>query len=289
MIAWGIDFNVYDQWRGKLAGLAANGMTFAVFKTTMGFGDADAADIADFHTEATAANVIPCEYGWIDPTANSIDEVNRYSKLIAQYNPRLVGADWEQWWSDWTKWGLMNEGKLSDILVPRISQVANSLAAQNYCQGLAALHDDAMLLIYTNVGFVGSWAPNAITWLKNYKLWDAGSNYYGTPMHFTDWSVFNGWVASRLVQQPSIKVMTVRMRQISSQVWLPGMTGQYNNVDFDMWVMPDGSWGTAEQMRAELMPAVVVPPVVTPPSVGDLTIGQKVDVLWKDYQTRSHA
>jgi hypothetical protein len=284
-IAWGIDFHVWDLYRGRLQYLADHGMTFAIFKTTMGFGDVDRATIDAFVQEATAAGLIWGFYGWIDPTGNVTDELKRFGTQIAGYKPHITAADAEQTWSNWQKYFDFCAGTIGWDAVPKLSQAQINSFTSQYMAGLRAIKGDVDELdcIYTNLGYVGTWMPQATAWLvpsqtqPGYPLWDAGTPYYGTPVKFTNWELFNVWLGARPVAASSIKGMKRKMHQISSQVWLPGFTGPWDNSDFDLWVAPDGSWGTPEQMRAELMGGAVIVP---PPA---LTMGEKVDVLWADW------
>jgi hypothetical protein len=257
--AFGIDFHVWANYKGKLQSLADQGMVFAFFKVTMGYGDAPEADIADFFNEVSKTTIIPGVYGWIDPTGLTSDQINRFARIINTYKPKIVADDFEQSWSDWTKYYQFLNGTITWSQVPKVSPFILSSFGFAYCAGIESAKGNAKHVIYTNQGFVGDYAPSAVGWLGGYNLWDAGSSYYDTPNKFTTWPALHTWVESRPTQNSSISVMKSRARQISSQVWMPGFTGQYDNVDFDLWINPDGTYATVDQMRAEFS---VTPPVV---------------------------
>lgn len=288
MRAWGIDFHVYDNLRGHLATLADNGMSYAIFKVTMGYGDAPAADIEDFFNEISKTSLIPGVYGWIDPTGSVTDQVDRYGKIITTYKPKLVCADFEQWWSNWTEYYRFLNGIITQAQVPKIDKAVNSSFGKAYCAGIDAIKGNAVFQVYTNSGFVNSWAPTSVSWLcqnkdtnyPGYLLWDAGTPYYNTIVKFTDWPSFNAWLDNRPAPVgASIYGMQVKSRQITSQIWLPGFTGTYDNMDFNLWVVP-GAWATQEQMRSELsIPIPPVDPPIPPPTTEYATVEQLNAVL----------
>lgn len=169
--AWGIDFyssqpqNIDHIWQMRDAG-----MTFAIVKCTMGFGDEPSAFLNLAAQEIKAAGLLFGMYGWIDPTGSVSNQLARYKALIDKYNPDFVCGDYEQWWSDWDDYWRMLRGEISGSLVPVVNKTHNSNFGRDYMHGLAGMGKPAFL--YTAKWFIDAYVASP-EWMTGYQLWEA--------------------------------------------------------------------------------------------------------------------
>lgn len=122
------------------------------------------------HSEAVAkSNLILQTYVWDDCTFSAQDQVGRYCDALSVEGlpVKWTWADQEQWWTDWAKWYAAQKTR-DYSKVPKADP--GKLYRHNE-EFIVKLHAQTPSGVYTNKGFVKSWAPAMDTYLPDYLSW----------------------------------------------------------------------------------------------------------------------
>ena len=138
----------------------------------------------------TSSNLLLQAYYWDDITYDPIGQANWVVQVVKDNSlpVKWIWADQEQWWTDWAKWGQSRQGNIPASAVPKATPFNISSHYQNFMVQLHANFPQSG--VYTNNGFVTSYAPGMNAWLMNYKAWVA--QYVGQPKEATPmtWDYF---------------------------------------------------------------------------------------------------
>ena len=116
------------------------------------------------------SNLLLQAYYWDDITYDPIQQADWVVKVIADNNlpVRWVWADQEQWWTSWTAW---SNWRSNPAKYPQPKAAPAENISEHYASFMARLNSQFPSGVYTNNGFVSSWALPMNTWLPLYKTW----------------------------------------------------------------------------------------------------------------------
>ncbi len=129
------------------------------------------------HAQAVVeAGLILMAYHWDDIIYDPVQQAMWAIEDIASTGlpVKFIWADQEQWWTNWTAWMAARKGEMPYSAVPHASPANISLHNSKFAYILHALYPQSG--VYSNYGFVTSWAPPIKDWLGQYPLWIA---HYG--------------------------------------------------------------------------------------------------------------
>jgi hypothetical protein len=148
---------------------------------------------------ATHSQMVLQAYYWDDITLDPLKQAAWVAETIQKEGLpiKFVWADMEQWWLDWAAWANARAGKIPWSQVKAASGLAISGHMWAFCSTLASATHVADVPnagskpawatgIYTNNGFVASWAPGMNAWLPGFKQWVA--QYKKEPQQVTPMS-----------------------------------------------------------------------------------------------------
>lgn len=118
-------------------------------------------------------------YHWVDPTRDADQQVARTLDTIRTIGLPVVAIfpDFEQYWSRWDEWYRAIRGLLAWNLVSRFGGNRLSKHAKQVFNGFK---DAGWKTIgYTRASFVKEYAPQAASWLNEYKWWLAHYMEFG--------------------------------------------------------------------------------------------------------------
>jgi len=120
---------------------------------------------------ATKSSMVLQVYYWDDITQDPIQQADWVAQTIqAEGLPiKWVWADQEQWWTDWTAWQQGRSGTIPLSSVPNDTPTLISAHYENFIRELHSKFPQSG--VYTNNGFVTSWASGMNTWLPLYRSW----------------------------------------------------------------------------------------------------------------------
>jgi len=108
-------------------------------------------------------------YHWVDPIYDGNTQANVFKKLIDELQPQFVAGDVEQWWADWTKWGMWRRREIPYEDVPLLSSKQIERVTRDFFINLKG-QINIPLLFYTSTGYIKNY-KNLITFAKDYPLW----------------------------------------------------------------------------------------------------------------------
>jgi hypothetical protein len=122
---------------------------------------------------ATHSSMVLQGYIWDDIILDPTRQADWVVDMLAMEGlpVKWLWGDQEQWWTDWDKYNLAKFGKLPWIAVPRATSMNINSHMQIFMQRLAYRFPKSG--VYTNNGFVSSWAPAMNAWLPLYNSWVA--------------------------------------------------------------------------------------------------------------------
>ena len=120
---------------------------------------------------ATHSQMVLQAYMWDDITLDPVMQANwAADTIILEGLPfKWIWADDEQWWTSWTLRNQAVAGKIPWSAVPRAAPVAISYHMMTFANTLHSRF--AWSGVYTNNGFVASWAQPMNNWLPNFWSW----------------------------------------------------------------------------------------------------------------------
>jgi hypothetical protein len=191
----------YDQqWRyikPFLPQLKSVGLKALCCKATMGLGDSDPFILDDFTNTCISQGFMHSFYGWEDPIYGIDQQIDRFSKLINKYDPTWVAMDFEHCWKSWNDFNRWALKQMTWEEIPKLAPDAISEAGKAYFMDLIKIAGKRKTVLYTNAGFVDTYAGPAREWILGTtktkpivsSFWDAG--YFSNSLrHFASWSEF---------------------------------------------------------------------------------------------------
>jgi len=129
------------------------------------------------HAQAAVdAGLILMVYHWDDILNDPVQQAMWAIEDIASTGlpVKFIWADQEQWWTNWTAWMAARRNEMPYSAVPRAAAANISQHNRSFAYVMHALYPQSG--VYSNYGFVTSWAPPIKDWLGLYPLWIA---HYG--------------------------------------------------------------------------------------------------------------
>jgi hypothetical protein len=110
-------------------------------------------------------------YHWIDPTRPAGRQVADTLNILRTSDLPVLAifADFEQWWSRWDQWYKAIRKKLAWGRVKRFSGKSLSTHAKQVFDGFAA--SEWKTFGYTRASFITEYAPQASSWMPQYRWW----------------------------------------------------------------------------------------------------------------------
>lgn len=223
-----------------------------------------------YHAQAVAdAGLLLMAYYWddilCDPTAQAmwlIEEINVTGLPI-----KFIWADQEQWWTNWSAWNAARTGGVPYSAVPQAPAANISQHNRIFAGALNALYPQSG--VYTNYGFVTTWAPPIKDWLGLFPLWVA---HYGkqpkSPLDCTWEALQKEWLPDYpLLVPPGAKEEWIFGHQFTGDTFrLPGVYDASNNkVLLDVNVFSEDFLNVITGGQLPPQPPVTPGPV-TPPA-----------------------
>jgi uncharacterized protein YraI len=133
------------------------------------------------------AGLILMAYYWDDILCDPTNQAMWAVEDIARTGlpVKFIWADQEQWWTSWSAWHSARKGEIPYSAVPRASAANISLHNRIFAGALHALYPQSG--VYSNYGFVTSWAQPIKDWLGLFPLWVAHFGRQPRPPISTTW------------------------------------------------------------------------------------------------------
>ena len=214
---------------------------------------------------ATHSQMVLQAYFWDDITIDPVKQANWVADTIqAEGLPvKFAWADDEQWWTNWATWANARAGKIPMTSVPHATPANIYFHMLSFVQTLRSRFPPTG--VYTNNGFVGSWAPEMNNWLPLYPGWVA--EYAHEPKQVTamSWAQLKqNWLPNYdIALAPGQIPAQVKGHQFTGDVCeLPGAYDQYGRQQtLDVSVF---SKAFIDAMRGGCAPVPVQVPVPVP-------------------------
>jgi GH25 family lysozyme M1 (1,4-beta-N-acetylmuramidase) len=161
-----------------------------------------------------------------DPTAQArwvVEDINATGLPV-----KFIWADQEQWWTNWNAWLAARRNEIPYTAVPRASPSNISLHNRIFAEALNALYPQSG--VYSNYGFVTTWAPSIKEWIGNFTVWVA---HYGKqpkiPIDITWEQLQKEWIPNyKFLTPPGAKEERIVGHQFTGDAFrLPGV---YNSL-----------------------------------------------------------
>ena len=185
------------------------------------------------HAQAVVdAGLILMTYHWDDIIIDPVQQAMWAIEDIASTGlpVKFIWADQEQWWTNWTAWLAARQGQMPYSAVPRASAANISLHNYKFAYIMHGLYPQSG--VYSNYGFVTSWAQPIKDWIGQYPLWIA---HYGhqppTPIDCTWAGLIKEWLpAYSPLLPPGSKEAWVFGHQFTGDAFrLPGVYDPTNH------------------------------------------------------------
>ncbi|MBE3144666.1 MAG: hypothetical protein IMZ61_12210 [Planctomycetes bacterium] len=124
------------------------------------------------HCEAVAkSNMVLQGYYYDDITQDPLKQADWLVDTVAMEGLpiKFLWADQEMWWSDWNKYYAARAGKIPYSAVPRPQTSDLARHNERFVERLYSRFSQSG--VYTNKGFVSSWAPRMDAWLGKDSAW----------------------------------------------------------------------------------------------------------------------
>ena len=165
-------------------------------------------------------------YHWIDPTVNADQQVAKTLNTLRASGLQIqaIFADFEQWWSNWEQWHQAILKELSWNLVSRFNASKLSSHAKQVFKGFAA--SEWKTFGYTRASFVNEFAPEASSWIPEYRWWLA--HYITTEKQTLSWAGLKSRILPLVDFSPAMPPALTRDKVIGHQftgdkLSLPGL------------------------------------------------------------------
>jgi hypothetical protein len=120
---------------------------------------------------ANKSSMVLQAYFWDDIILDPIQQADWLIQTIKTEDLPIkwIWADQEQWWLNWSAWQQARGNKISWSAVPK-GQAAN--ISSHFEHFMRELHSQIPQSgVYTNKGFVSTWAAGMDNWLSKYRAW----------------------------------------------------------------------------------------------------------------------
>ena len=120
---------------------------------------------------ATKSSLVLQAYFWDDITQDPIQQADWVVQTIQTEGlpVKWVWADQEQWWTDWNSWQQGRSGTIPMSSVPTGTPALISAHCEKF---ISELHNKfPQSGVYTNNGFIATWASGMNAWLPLYRSW----------------------------------------------------------------------------------------------------------------------
>ncbi len=120
---------------------------------------------------ATKSSMVLQAYYWDDIIQSPITQADWVVQTLKTEGLPIkwIWIDQEQWWTDWTAWQQARGNLIPMSSVPTGSPASISSHFENFNRQLHSQIPQSG--VYTNNGFVSTWAPGMNAWLPNYFAW----------------------------------------------------------------------------------------------------------------------
>jgi uncharacterized protein YgiM (DUF1202 family) len=218
---------------------------------------------------ATKSSMVLQAYFWDDIILDPLKQADWVVQTLRKEGLPIkwIWIDQEQWWTDWTAWQKARGGLIPMSSVPTASPAAISMHCESFNRRLHSQIPQNG--VYTNNGFVSSWAPGMDNWLSQYYAWVP--HYGRQPKEVTrmSWATFKeNWLPNyEIVLSPGQKPAQVMGHQFTGDACiLPGSYNQFGgSLPLDVNVF---SKAFIDSIRASDLTGVLIPeptPAPTPP------------------------
>jgi hypothetical protein len=221
------------------------------------------------HCEAVAkSNLVLQAYLWDDITLPPAAQANWYCDMmdVEGLPVKFAWADQEMWWASWTPWWAAQ--KSHDY--SKVPVANRKMISQHNHSFMATLHGRLSASgVYTNKGFIGSWAPGMDAWLPEYLSWVPQYGHQPTVKTKMTWAQFRAnWMPDyNIILSSGQLLQNVRGHQFTGERCL--LPGSYNYWDgkiplYDGRLPMDVS--VFERSFIDTLRGGTIPPTPEPPS-----------------------
>ena len=222
---------------------------------------------------ATQSSMVLQAYYWDDIIADPVRQADWVVQILRTEGLPIkwIWIDQEQWWTDWSAWQKARGGLIPMSSVPTGSPAAISSHYQTFN---IRLHSQIPQNgVYTNNGFVSTWAPGMNAWLSNYFAWVP--HYGRQPKETTrmTWDILKeSWMPNyEIILSTGQKPELVAGHQFTGDACI--LPGSYNRnggaLPLDVNVF---SKVFIEAIRASDLNGIPTPPAVPPPATVDYVV-----------------
>jgi uncharacterized protein YgiM (DUF1202 family)/GH25 family lysozyme M1 (1,4-beta-N-acetylmuramidase) len=204
-----------------------------------------------------------------DPTAQArwvVEDINATGLPV-----KFIWADQEQWWTNWSAWLAARKNEIPYTAVSRASPANISQHNRIFAEALNALYPQSG--VYSNYGFVTSWAAPIKEWIGNFTVWLA---HYGrqsrTPIDITWKQLQKEWIPDyKLLTPPGTKEERIVGHQFTGDAFrLPGVYDSYGrNMLLDVSIFSEKFLNTISEGLVPPTPPVVPDPPSPPPGASE--------------------
>ena len=222
------------------------------------------------HAQAVVdAGLILMAYYWddiiYDPTAQAMWVMQEISSTGLPV--KFIWADQEQWWTSWSAWSSARRGEIPYSAVPRGSPANISQHNRIFAGALQALYPQSG--VYSNYGFVTTWASPVRDWLGLFPVWVA---HYGRqprpPIDCTWEALEKEWLPNYpLLVPPGAKEEWIVGHQFTGDAFrLPGVVdASGHNMLLDVSIFSEKFLNVISTGQVPPKPPVDPDPPVPPP------------------------
>ncbi len=182
---------------------------------------------------ATKSSMVLQAYFWDDIILDPIQQANWLIQTIKKEGLPIkwIWADQEQWWLNWSAWQQARGGRISWSAVPKGQAVNISTHFEKFIWQLHSQIPQSG--VYTNKGFVTTWAAGMDNWLPQYRAWVP--HYGRQPKQATQmtWAQFKeSWLPDyEIVLSDGQKPELVAGHQFTGDICkLPGSYSRYGEM-----------------------------------------------------------
>ena len=182
---------------------------------------------------ATKSKMVLQAYFWDDIILDPIRQADWVIQTIQTEGLPIkwIWIDQEQWWTDWTAWQQARGNLIPMSSVPKGSPANISSHFERFNREIHSQLTQSG--VYTNKGFVSSWAPGMDTWLPQYRSWVP--HYGRQPKETTQmtWAAFKeNWLPNyEIILSMGQKPELVAGHQFTGDACiLPGSYSRYNKM-----------------------------------------------------------
>jgi uncharacterized protein YgiM (DUF1202 family) len=179
---------------------------------------------------------------------------------------KFIWADQEQWWTNWDAWRAARRNEIPYSAVPRESPDYISHHNRIFAEALNALYPQSG--VYSNYGFVTTWAEPIKEWLGLFPIWAA---HYGrqsrTPIDITWEQLQKEWIPDyKLLTPPGAKDERIVGHQFTGDTFrLPGVYDSLgHNVLLDVSIFSEKFLNAVSDGQVPPKPPVDPDPPVPP-------------------------